>query len=164
MNTAQDLIENGRWPQNGILELQNAVLKSIPWSDHLIQSGAIVDKPIYDKFISMLCASLYSFCVNGRVQALNDMRMKQLPEITRVGCVFSTLFKTRSRYGEQPVSFDSKTVQYLLKQYIRFFRPKTLMRQPEDPLFITFTGNTYVLCYNNYLSLCLLHLQVSPTI
>ena len=142
LNTAQDLIEKGRWPQNGILELQHAVQKMIPWCEHIIQNGAIVDKPIYDKFISMLCASVYCFCPNGRVQAIMDMRMKQLPEIIKKGYVFSSVFKTNARYGEQPVSFDHHIVQYLLKHYIQYFRPRTLF-QPDDPLFIQFNGAQY---------------------
>ncbi len=97
---------------------------------------------MYDKFISMLGSSVYSFCANGRVQAVNDLRVNQEPELGTRGFVYSTVFKTNSKYGEQPVSFEHKVVKYLLHVYMSHFRPK-LCTQPNDPLFITFTGTPY---------------------
>jgi hypothetical protein len=76
--------------------------------------------------------------IQGRVGALDHLEYHQREELLENKFVMSSQFKTGLQYGLQPVIFSSSALE-LFKMYLGFIRPKC-MEEPNDPLFITFSG------------------------
>ena len=134
------MIKNRTWPVHGLKDLQKAVEDNIDWVENIIYKNEAIDKRVYDRILSMTVAAVYAFCPNGRLQALADLKESQMEELQAF--VMSTMFKTRSKYGEQPIIFDHPIVLRLLQIYKSMLRPKTPCG-PEAPFFVTPTGKPY---------------------
>jgi hypothetical protein len=138
--TVEEMIKNRTWPVHGLKDLQKAVEDNIDWVENVISENEAIDKRVYDRILSMTVAAVYAFCPNGRLQALADLKESQMEELQAF--VMSTMFKTRSKYGEQPIIFDHPIVLRLLQIYKSMLRPKTPCG-PEAPFFVTPTGKPY---------------------
>lgn len=140
--TVPEMIRKRTWPVNGLRDLQKAVEDNMNWVENLLVENVPIDKHIYDRFLSMLVASIYAFCPNGRLQALADLKESQTNDLETQAFVMSKMFKTQSKYGEQAIILDHHLVLRLLRIYKSMIRPKTPCG-PEAPFFVTPTGKPY---------------------
>ena len=140
--TVEEMIKKRTWPVNGLRDLQKAVEDNMEWVESLIVENVPVDKHMYDRFITMLVASIYAFCPNGRLQALADLKESQTNDLDTQAFVMSKMFKTQSKYGEQAIILDHWLVLRLLWIYKSMIRPRTPCG-PEAPFFVTPTGKPY---------------------
>jgi hypothetical protein len=140
--TVEDMIRKRTWPANGLKDLQKAVEDNIHWVENIISENVAVDKRVYDRILSMTVAAIYAFCPNGRLQALADLKESQMDELKSQAFVMSKMFKTQSKYGEQPIILDHPIVLRLIQIYKSMIRPKYPCG-PEAPFFVTPTGKPY---------------------
>ncbi len=138
----EDMIRKRTWPANGLKDLQRAVEDNIHWVENIISENVAVDKRVYDRILSMTVAAIYAFCPNGRLQALADLKESQMDELKSQAFVMSKMFKTQSKYGEQPIILDHPIVLRLIQIYKSTIRPKYPCG-PEAPFFVTPTGKPY---------------------
>lgn len=136
-NTIETLIEQRKWPSGGLKELQTAIENEICWVNKLSQP--ISTQKSYNRFMQVLCSAAYCFSPQGRCGAYDDLKYGQRESLVDNGYVLSSKFKTRSKFGYQPIT-SNKVFEKLLKFYIERIRPKRL-QDDNDPLFITFSGS-----------------------
>jgi len=69
----------GQYPINGVIQLQDGVLKDfkerLHWAKALHTRDIRFTFSDYNKFTGCLLAAIYSFAVNGRPQALQSMTL-----------------------------------------------------------------------------------------
>jgi hypothetical protein len=135
-NTIEALIEKGRWPKGGLKELQGAIENEISWVNKLTQP--IATPKGYNRYMQLLCSAAYCFSPQGRCGAYEDLKYGQRFSLISDGYVLSTKFKTRSKFGYQPIT-SNKVFEKLLSFYISNIRPKQLLGD-NDPMFINFGG------------------------
>jgi hypothetical protein len=135
-NTIEALIEKGRWPKGGLKELQTAIENEISWVNKLTQP--ITTTKAYNRYMQLLCSAAYCFSPQGRCGAYEDLKYGQRFTLINDGYVLSTKFKTRSKFGYQPIT-SNRIFEKLLSFYISNIRPKQLLGD-NDPMFINFGG------------------------
>ena len=136
-NDIPTLIETRRWPKGGMAELTEAVSKELPWILSIDETTTI-DKYVYRRFMKALCASAYC-SPQGRVQAVEDMRVSQAEELFEKSFILSSKSKTASTFGYQPVTGGELFLTFL-DVFLRVVRPK-MKKRPDDFLFIDLGGN-----------------------
>ncbi len=97
-----------------------------------------IDKATYLHFVGLLGAALYCFSPQGRTSGIEDMKMSQLPALLVDGFAQSSVFKTNSKYGFQPVTMSTVSTE-LLQLYINSIRPSAATSSvigTSDPIFI----------------------------
>ena len=103
--------------------MQDAARKQLRWASAL-PTQLPVDEPTYRKLMATIFSSLYVLVPQGRVEAFTTLPLdevvsllvEEVPETATLTpyVVLSGTFKTRSRYGFQPVSFPAEMRQVLL--------------------------------------------------
>lgn len=136
-NTIEALTEKGRWPKGGLKELQSAIENEISWVNKL--QGSITTPSAYNRFMQLLASAAYCFSPQGRCSAFEDLKYGQRSVLLSDKYVLSSKFKTRSKFGYQPIT-SNKVFEKLLLFYIDYIRPKRLL-DDDDPMFINFAGS-----------------------
>ena len=85
------------------------VRKHFGWAAQVGASGTDnVTTNIYVRFVQFLVSAIYVLSVNSRVQAIMDLRIRQLREIfdedSTEAMTTSTCFKTSATYKQQPIT------------------------------------------------------------
>ena len=135
-----------RFPPGGLKQLQEAIEEEIDWVNSFKATDkyfitSTMDESVYKKFIGLLIASIYCFAPQGRIAALESMEMKDADRLLS-SYVMSTVLKTQSKYGYQPV-YLCPIAKNILEVYLNHMRPivcKHRKAKPTDPLFITYAG------------------------
>lgn len=143
-NSIEALIERKEWPKGGLLELQNAIRYEMDWVYNMARANSLpTNKSIYNRYMNLLSASIYCFSCQGRIGAIEDLKLHQGKELLKDGVVLTSKFKTSSKFGYQPVTLPpDKVSTFLLQYYLMNVRPNYL-QEHDDPLFISFTGTKY---------------------
>ena len=140
-NTMDNQVHIRRMPSGGLAELQRAVDRRLPWAAQL--STRIMDKETYRLFMGLLYSALYVYSVQGRISGVMDLNYGQASELLTSGYCTTDQFKTRDRWGLQPVTLSTVT-QKLLTQYMNYVRPTactTSRPSSDDPLWLRFDGS-----------------------
>jgi hypothetical protein len=77
-----------------------------------------IDQTCYKTFMSIMYAALYALSAQGRVGGLKSLQVKHADELIHEGFVLTTEFKTRSKYGYQPVTtspMSNKMIQFYVE-------------------------------------------------
>lgn len=137
------LIERREWPEGGLAQLQNTIRGDMEWVYKMMKLlRGPTNKALYNRFMNQLSASMYCFSSQGRIGAIEDLKYSQVVSLFQEGVVLSTKFKTRAKFGYQPVTLPrDKESTVLMKAYVTLIRPKLLMG-PDDPLFINYSGTS----------------------
>jgi hypothetical protein len=144
-NSMDEAIADRRLPQGGLKELQDVVNKEMEWvrafSASVRRGPGLVDESTYQRLVRLLIASMYVFSPQGRVSGIQDMQVKDVPDLN-ASFATSRDFKTSEAYGIQAVSLGDISKE-ILAMYMKFFRPRVVTSRPcpNDPLFITFHGH-----------------------
>jgi len=94
-NTLEKMVQQKKLPAGGIKELQGMLLKdNVDWITKLAIL-VLPDTPpdIINSFMGFILASLYTFKIQGRVKAFNEMSLGQLDVLVANGrvCLFVSL-------------------------------------------------------------------------
>jgi hypothetical protein len=138
----ENLTRKGEWPEGGLLQLQNVIrTDKRQWVETLVRANSRpTNRSQYNRYMNLLSASLYCFSCQGRVGAIEDLTLSQGEELLLEGVVLSTKFKTRAKFGYQPVTLPpDKTSTFLVTYYLQNVRPK-MLQGSNDPFFINFNG------------------------
>jgi hypothetical protein len=140
-NSIELLIQRREWPEGGLAQLQSTIRGDMDWVYKMMRHlRGPTNKAQYNRFMNQLSASIYCFSSQGRISAINDLKYSQAAELFQEGVVLSTKFKTRTKFGYQPVTLPpDKESTVLMKAYVTLVRPKLLMGL-DDPLFINYGG------------------------
>ena len=114
-HNVQEMINVLKFPPGGLKQLQDIIVEEVEWVDQFKYNTSIIDESTYKKFIGILIASIYCFAPQGRISALESMQYKDVSQLLS-SYVMSTVFKTQSKYGYQPVYLPSVS-KNILKVY-----------------------------------------------
>jgi hypothetical protein len=110
----QKLVHLRRLPEGNLLAqlkfLQDKVVETLPWARTFFHGKSGVERSEYKRFMGLLASSFYLFSPQGRVQGIGDLRISQLDELLLDGFAQTTMFKTQSKWGYQPVTIDTVIV------------------------------------------------------
>jgi hypothetical protein len=122
--------------------LQDAARKQLEWASAL-PSQLPVDEQTYRKLMATIFASLYVLVPQGRVEAFTTLPLdevvallvEEVPETATLTpyVVLSSTFKTRSRYGFQPVSLPAEMRPVLLFYLRARACPRSVAHQQPSP-------------------------------
>jgi hypothetical protein len=127
------------------------VNERVPWAEQWIEELSAnnskisgFDKANYNQFMELLYSSFYTGSVQGRPQAIQMLTFKGGLGLLNRGVTLSTDFKTKEKYGYQPVIAD-KVTKKLLKAYLECVRPKIVTKNQNnaakhDMLWINYDG------------------------
>lgn len=136
--------------EHGFKSLMKVVAERVPWAEQWITdiSGnysklSKFDGANYAEFMELLYSSFYTTSVQGRPSAIETLTLKAGIDLLRSGVTLSSAFKTRRKYGYQPIIAQKITAK-LLKIYLTIVRPKVLELNPRagehDKLWLNFNG------------------------
>ena len=128
LDNVETNIKLGQYPVNGVIQLQDGVLKDVKerlfWADALHSGDASFSFPEYNKFTGCLLAAIYSFAVNSRPKALQSMKFRDFLECWEEDRpADSTDFKTSGTYGVQVITIEKGVPTELMTAYIDIVRP-----------------------------------------
>ena len=138
----ENLVFEGKYPQNGLPQIKSAVIRKLEWAQNLTKAN--IDRDIHNAFMSLMFASMYTFSVNGRLGGIADAKYGQRDELLTSGHAMTSLFKTSSSYGYQPIVVDYEVARRLLQIYIDCVRPTERFIQLQDrnsPLWTNYNGS-----------------------
>jgi len=137
----ENLIFEGKYPQNGIDEIKPYILARMPWAQSLKRED-IKAKGAYLRFMSLMFAAMYTFSVNGRLGGIQSISYGQRRELLEVGHTLTSTFKTCATYNYQPVIVDFQVARELLLVYINTVRTlDSNLCTESSPLWVSFEGN-----------------------
>ena len=143
-------VENREVPPNGQQGLLDPIRTVVPW----VQSFDADDHPYITKGIYLnmnhnLAAAIYACSPQGRIGGIMSLRYKHAKKLLSNGYVLATDFKTAETYITQPVILLHEALLFF-RVYMERFRVyaaearsqrfQVPINQPEDPLFLTWTG------------------------
>jgi hypothetical protein len=141
--TMPSMIADNQMPAGGLAELQDAVRSELNWAQALVaECSKLLMKDQYDFFLGLLFASMYVLSVQGRPSGILSLSLGQGKELLLKGAVTSKVFKTRAKYGYQPVMVDDVSAR-LLTFYIETLRKRILSKHQSNnsPLWLKFDGS-----------------------
>ena len=143
-NSYENLIKNGKLPQNGLQQLNEYVLSDYQWAMSLERKDFLNPK-IYNLFMSWLY-SCYYMSVQGRVGGIQDMRYGQRHGLMLAdGHEVSDNFKTAYFHCYQAVS-SSEMSSKATQLYVNVARPAVVgdnndaLNDDDAKLFLTNTA------------------------
>ncbi len=138
--TLTSLVANRSLPEGDVETqlkfLQAVILDKMTWARAC--AATAIDKTTYLHFVGLLASALYCFSPQGRTSGIEDMKMSQLPALFVDGYAQSSVFKTNSKYGFQPVTLSTVSAE-LLKLFISSIRPSAATSSvvgAGEPIFI----------------------------
>lgn len=138
--TLQELVRTGKVPPGGLPQMQNAVIADLPWARRI--RAVDLDKTAYARFMELLFGALYVFSPQGRQSGVADMKFAQVDQLLTHKFATSTKFKTRSKYGYQPVTLYMASLE-LFELYVNKVRPQVRRAHidgTEEPLWLHYDG------------------------
>jgi hypothetical protein len=132
-------------PAGGLEALRKVVIDEsnktlAQFSNYDFNNNIYIDKSIYNKFMGLLYASLYVFSVQGRLSAIESLKMEHCPQLLSEGLVLSDKFKTKSKFLFQPITVSSISKK-LIEIYINHFRSiVTIDWNNDSPLWLNYEG------------------------
>ena len=136
-----DLISNGKWPVNGFSDLNRAVIEEAQYFIKLIRNDDFVlTKKIYSDFMRLLCGSFYGTSIQGRINGIRNLTLKQVKLLLKDDFALSKDFKTVKTFGFQPIS-SSPVCKVLLKYLLLYLRPAHFDKSDHAYLFVSWHGN-----------------------
>ena len=139
-------------PPDGLAGLQGAVRDELMWAERL-PANIDLDDMNYRRLMSIIFAGLYALSAQGRVEALStvpliaaralleqDRAAKNQQGLRHPVVALSNTFKTRSKYGFQPVTFPVELNDILLDLYLPMRERKN---SKSDAFFVDFNGASY---------------------
>lgn len=139
--TMAKLVETRHAPAGGIPELQEAVNSKLSWAESLRKED--IDDITYKKFMQLFYASVLVSSPQGRLSGILDMSIDQAPQLMEEWFATSTMFKTNTKYGYQPVTMGHAS-HFLLSLYLKHYRPQVCTKRdpPSRSLWLTYEGET----------------------
>jgi hypothetical protein len=143
----ENLMDNLQWPENGMQELCDILMKQRTRVDRTMKNGAEGNcvKDVAIGFAKDWIVSLL-FVINpqGRAQAISQLSVKDSKVLCRSGGqVTSAQFKTRATYGSQAINCNPVTKEYI-RGYVNHIRPYCLSGTSQsDVLFLKLNGTPH---------------------
>jgi hypothetical protein len=146
--TMQDEVFKLHLPEDGLPALQAEVLKDYErLKTELEEKNGRVRKGIYNEFIQLVIAAFYVLMPQGRVGGFESLTMEHVDDLISQGHTMSTTFKTRAKYGYQPIIATELAIE-ILGVYVdvlrpvavRNFEPTKEQATVSDNLWLTFQG------------------------
>ena len=135
-----DLIISGKWPENGYSDLNLAVMEEVDnWQCLLRDDGFQITRKLYTSFMKLLCGSFYGTAIQGRINGIRNLTMKQVKLLLRDDFALSKDFKTVKTFGFQPIS-SSPVCKLLLKYLLLYIRPTHFDSSDDAYLFVSWGG------------------------
>lgn len=124
--------------------VETRVIWAERWLQELILSNfSTLDSAGYRQFTQVLYSSLYTTVVQGRPLAVSTLCLRDGNELLIAGVTLSNQFKTREKFGYQPVIANNSSMT-LLNAYITQLRPQICAAAEENdegsPLFLKYDG------------------------
>lgn len=126
-----DLIANRELPAGGLNKLQEAVESDLEWFRNFKESRGMLEENTYKHFMNMLYSALYVYSPQGRISAIEDLKLHHVKDFESEGYAMSSRFKTNAAFGYQPVT-TAKVSKMLLSFYINTLRPEIVKKCEDD--------------------------------
>ena len=81
--------------------------------------------------MNMLYSALYVYSPQGRISAIEDLKLHHVKDFEREGYAMSSRFKTNAAFGYQPVT-TAKVSKMLLSFYVNTLRPEIVKKCEDD--------------------------------
>jgi hypothetical protein len=121
--TMQDEVFKLHLPEDGLPALQAEVLKEYDRLKPLLEeTNGRVRKGIYNEFMQLVIAAFYVLMPQGRVGGFESLTMEHVDDLISQGHTMSRTFKTRAKYGYQPIIATDLAIG-ILSDYIDVLRP-----------------------------------------
>ncbi len=130
-------------------KLQDAINDRLTWFNFLVQQCSkyspieVFDKSTYENFLRMMFAAIYVFSAQGRVLAIQDLTYADGETLYAKKEVLSGKFKTKTKYGYQPIVLATVAIQ-LYDFYWITLRPvfsSLEQRFPKSALWLNYDGS-----------------------
>ena len=143
--TVLSLIQERKIPAGGLDELQQRAMQGLEWvkqSQNLIVMAN--DTFLHDRFMEVMFVSIYCFSPQGRISGVADMKFNQATKLQQDGFALSNKFKTRQKYGYQPVIIPD-SMQWILDLYLNV-REAIVRRtlSQDNALFLDWNGKAEI--------------------
>jgi hypothetical protein len=151
METIEEKIRRGIFPEHGLQGLQDLADKLLPEAIDIVDSSISLSIDLsrrnYKKILGILLLSLYAFSPQGRACGLETLKASQITEILERGYTLSTDFKTQSYFHFQPVPIPPQCME-LFKKYFYDIRGQALNRRSigvssQEFIFLSYEGKRY---------------------
>jgi hypothetical protein len=137
----EEAVSSRRFPKNGLPTLIRCVANDIAIFENHFTSRDVVNKAMFDEYVSLLYSALYVLSAQGRVGGLQSLQLKHADKLLEQGFVLSKSFKTKGSWLYQPVTI-SKQSGKLLRYYVTKLRPQVCnVVSQNDPLWVNWYGN-----------------------
>lgn len=107
-----------------------------------LKGSEMPSRALFRECIGLLISAMYVLAAQGRIAALAAMKLKDSTQLLRDGFVMSTVFKTASTFGLQPVMLPKEAAS-ILTSYLSVLRPAAAGNEdvePDEPLFLKWGG------------------------
>ncbi len=146
-NTLQGIVYSRQLPIEGHSALIKTLLGCKAWVANFVarmnETWTKLDKEEYEIFMQILFSSMFVFAPQGRVGGIASLTCGQGVQMISNGNTYSHEFKTKYKYGYQPVIIAGDFLLLLVETYINVARPKIsncqTAHRPLDPLWLTYT-------------------------
>ena len=109
--TLEDALDAGQLPPGGLFQLQQPVQQAMA-SFHL-NGDEPCDKLVHARFMEPFVCSFYAYGLQGRIDGLNKLGIKEGKQLEATGTTMSPCFKTDSKFVKQPVTYPISMLPYL---------------------------------------------------
>ena len=112
-------------PEGGFPALQEVVIKEYnrlkQEVEGRLKERSGVPKKTYNEFAQLAISAFYVFMPQGRVGGFEGLTMDKIPELLAQGHTLSTTFKTKAKYGYQPIIGNDLVIE-ILRIYVEELR------------------------------------------
>jgi len=159
IESIEQKIESGQYPENGMKGLQDLAYKLLDRAHEIVDSSVALQTELtrraHNEFMGNFFFIIYSFSPQGRACGIENLKEKQLAELRKKKLVLGTNFKTNEYFHYQPISLPSQ-VDTLFDKYTDNVRLQALERGskkrghaisqlPDEDryIFVNYDGNRY---------------------
>lgn len=134
-----DHINNREMPEGGLHDLQEMVIRDLPWAEGL--PSTLLDKETHRRQVSILVSGMYVLAPQGRIEALTTLTLVVAQQQLQASgnCAMSNTFKTYDKYGYQPISLPNE-LHAALTTYLHL---RLRMHVETPAFFVDYEGIAY---------------------
>jgi hypothetical protein len=145
-NNFETRVKKGTYPARGVMQVINAVEKQsvncLNWATELETGESVFSWTKHNDFCGCLFASIFSYAVQGRPKAVEQLDLKQFTVAWKNNIpIASTKFKTVLKYGVQIITIPEGVCKTLMKAYFEVVRPEARKCLEQQGILMPKRGN-----------------------
>jgi hypothetical protein len=140
------IVSHRRMPAGGLKSLMQCTFNDINVANEIMDNVHAINKDSFQTFMSILFSLMYVGAPQGRVGGLASLNYKHRDGLITKGYTLAKEFKTRAKYGYQPVLLPPECLPLFLGYVNQIYPIVMKMNNPmqetnrNDPLWINWNG------------------------